>query len=490
MHIIFLNPQGNFDNNDSYWTMHPDFGGQLVYVKEIAVEMAKKGHTIDIVTRRFNDAAFPEFAPPFDSYDGVDNLRIVRIPCGPDKFLNKELLWEHLDEWTDNILAFYDNEQTTIDFATGHYGDGGLAAALIKQKRHIPYSFTGHSLGAQKFDKLNHDFTNLTELEATYHFTERIIAERTAIQASDRIFVSTAQERDEQYAHPLYAGTNHPSNPLSFVVAPPGANTTVFAPYWSATIEESTIDKIDATIARDIARDRSALPFVVLASRLDPKKNHLGLVEAYARDERLQARCNLLISLRGVPDAYQDYSMLKPSEITIIDAIMERIKTYDLSGNIMFISIDSQTELADTYRYIAKRGGVFCLTALYEPFGLAPIEAMSTGLPVAVTKYGGPSEVLKEDGRRFGVLLDVHDPAAIAAGLHVVFDQYDHYRNAGYQRVLAKYTWAATADTYLDAIQDVLANPRQATVEVPAYFRTHAEADLDRTFLLRTYNKE
>ena len=41
MHIIFLNPQGNFDKNDSYWTMHPDFGGQLVYVKEIASEMLR-----------------------------------------------------------------------------------------------------------------------------------------------------------------------------------------------------------------------------------------------------------------------------------------------------------------------------------------------------------------------------------------------------------------------------------------------------------------
>ena len=39
MHIVFLNPQGNFDRNDSYWTMHPDFGGQLVYVKEIAINL-------------------------------------------------------------------------------------------------------------------------------------------------------------------------------------------------------------------------------------------------------------------------------------------------------------------------------------------------------------------------------------------------------------------------------------------------------------------
>jgi sucrose-phosphate synthase len=41
MRILFLNPQGNFDKFDSYWTEHPDFGGQLVYVKEIASEISK-----------------------------------------------------------------------------------------------------------------------------------------------------------------------------------------------------------------------------------------------------------------------------------------------------------------------------------------------------------------------------------------------------------------------------------------------------------------
>ena len=30
MHIVFMNPQGNFDPKDSYLTEHPDFGGQLV----------------------------------------------------------------------------------------------------------------------------------------------------------------------------------------------------------------------------------------------------------------------------------------------------------------------------------------------------------------------------------------------------------------------------------------------------------------------------
>ena len=55
MHIAFLNPQGNFDPQDRYWTAHPDFGGQLVYVKEVALALGRMGHQVDILIRRIVD---------------------------------------------------------------------------------------------------------------------------------------------------------------------------------------------------------------------------------------------------------------------------------------------------------------------------------------------------------------------------------------------------------------------------------------------------
>lgn len=66
-HAAFLNPQGNFDPNDSYWTEHPDFGGQLVYVKEVSKALAKMGIKVDIITRQINDPDWPEFSSLYDS---------------------------------------------------------------------------------------------------------------------------------------------------------------------------------------------------------------------------------------------------------------------------------------------------------------------------------------------------------------------------------------------------------------------------------------
>ena len=482
MHVIFINPQGNFDNQDSYWTMHPDFGGQLVYVKEIATAMANLGHKIDIVTRFVDDKNFPEFNSEFDYYEGVENLRIIRIKAGPDNFLVKELLWPYLNEWTDNIIEFYEKEGSFFDFMTGHYGDGGLACAMLKQKTSIPYSFTGHSLGAQKIEKLGVNTSNLDKLDEKYHFSERILAERTAMLNSDLIFVSTEQERDEQYSHPLYKDiTNNFHTPLRFVVTPPGANTKVFEPMAGDNIIKGFAEVIENIINRDIDKERINLPFIISASRLDPKKNHIGLIKAFAKNSELNRRANLLISVRGIQNAFESYQNASKDELLILDEIFSVIKEYDLIGKICFMSINSQRELADTYRYMTKRKSIFTLTALYEPFGLAPIEAMSTGLPAVVTKYGGPSDVLFEEGEEFGVLIDAFDEIDIAKGLLKAFDNYDFFKSKGMKRVREKYTWEATAKKYLEAIINLEENLKQ--VKIDKYFTQPKENHLDKSIL-------
>jgi sucrose-phosphate synthase len=153
MHTLFFNPQGNFDKTDSHLTEHPDFGGQLVYVKEIAMAMVAAGHKVDIVTRRIIDPEWPEFSASIDYYnDHAPDLRIVRIPCGGDGFLAKEQLWDHLPEFVDETVKFYGRDLP--GFVTAHYADGGYCAALMQAATGLGFTFTGHSLGAHKLDKL------------------------------------------------------------------------------------------------------------------------------------------------------------------------------------------------------------------------------------------------------------------------------------------------------------------------------------------------
>lgn len=474
MHIAFLNPQGNFDSNDSYWTQHPDFGGQLVYVKEVAMAMAALGYKVDIVTRRIVDPEWPEFEASLDHYPGTQNVRILRLPCGPPGFLPKEKLWPYLgSEWVPNIIASYQQEGTLPDAFTTHYGDGGLAGALMKKETGIPFTFTGHSLGAQKMDKLGVTRENLAEIDGRFHFARRILAERASMNHAGRIITSTTQERMEQYAHPAYISAVDPADEARFAVIPPGVNRRIFSPT-PAPEDKAVGRRIQAALERDVSEDRRQLPLVVASSRLDAKKNHVGLVNAFALNQDLQASANLAIVVRGLEDPLHHYEALSPSEKTIMDQITGLMSSYDLWGKVTAFPLNSQPELAAAYRHLADRNSVFSLTALYEPFGLAPLEAMSCGLPAVVTQNGGPSESMREGEREFGLLVDPADPEDVACGLLRAIESEEAWRRlheAGMQRVLSRYTWDRTAEGYLSTIEDMLRGPAYAgEFPIPEYF--------------------
>lgn len=449
-HVAFLNPQGNFDHNDSYWTEHPDFGGQLVYVKEVSLALAKMGIRVDIITRQINDPDWPEFSDLYDSYPGCDNLRIIRLPFGGDRFLAKEKLWPHLKEYIDATTEFYDEEGSFPDFFTTHYGDGGLAGVLLKEKMETPFSFTGHSLGAQKMDKLNFSRENYNQLLKKFKFHNRIIAERLAMKFSNQIIVSTSQERMEQYSHPYYEGAVAVNNDEKFSVIPPGVNTDVF----DGSYSEKTAEMIDQYLERDIDNYRLQKPAIICASRLDQKKNHLALVEAFAGDQELQQKANLVITLRGIENPFEDYSSAAREEKEILDQIMEIIENNSLEGKVSMFPLGSQKELAECYGYLAERESIFSLTSFYEPFGLAPVEAMAAGLPAVVTKNGGQSEIMEDD--QYGILIDPEDPADIARGLKIITGKseiWKKYQKKARQRVESKYTWEQTAKRYLKAME-------------------------------------
>jgi sucrose-phosphate synthase len=442
MHIIFLNPQGNFDAADSHLAEHPDFGGQLVYVKEVAQAMSGLGHRVDIVTRRIEDPAWPEFAADVDTYqDFADNLRILRFPCGGPGFLDKERLWPHMGEFVDNFLAFYGDDLP--DFATAHYADGGYCAALAQYRAGIEFTFTGHSLGAQKLDNLVTPQVNMKDMEARFQFSRRIAAERLSMERSARIITSTSQERQEQYAHALYTGAIDPSQAARFAVIPPGVNGRVFTTE-NGDRDGAVHDALDTVMGTD------AGPAIVVSSRLDEKKNIIGVVHAYTGSQALRERAALVLCVRGVDDPYAEVENLAGPEQEVLKPILAAITDAGVRDKVRFFNIPSQGELAATYRYFARRGSVFALTSFYEPFGLAPIEAAACGLAPVATRNGGPTEIFADGS---GVLVDPFDVDDIARGLLRALDNHAGLSAKAIRRVREAYTWQRAAEAYLAVIE-------------------------------------
>jgi sucrose-phosphate synthase len=464
MHIGFLNPQGNFDENDSHISEHPDFGGQLIYVKQVALEIARKGHKVDIITRQIIDPKWSEFAELLGTYPGVDNLRIIRLPAGPKEFLRKELLWPHLvTDWVPNILEFYREEGGLPDAMTTHYGDGGVCGVLIEEKTGVPFTFTAHSLGAQKMDKMHVTPENLAQIDEEFHFGRRLIAERLSMNRSAVNITSTKQqERFQQYAHPAYRGAVDVDNDARFAVIPPGVDPSMFSTEARSPNEEATYELIQERLVRDISESRRNLPAILASSRLSPKKNTLGLVQAFAQSETIQERANLVIITAGLHNPLYEKAKDEQIEREVLVPIREVVKEKNLSGKISAFCLPDQWALAATYRFLAKRRSVFALVSLYEPFGLAPLEAAATGLPVVVTQNGGLSESLQDGNEEYGVLVDPADPVDIARGLERLLGDaqtWEHFARRAQQRVLNNYTWKATAEEYLALIEQIVSSP-------------------------------
>lgn len=201
-------------------------------------------------------------------------------------------------------------------------------------------------------------------------------------------------------------------------------------------------------------------------------------MQAFAHSQELQDRANLVIIAGGLADPLKDDSGAGTTEKEVLTAIRETVEEHNLWGKVSAFSVGPQPALAATYRYLAARGSVFALTALYEPFGLAPLEAAAAGLPVVVTQNGGPSESLREGDEDYGVLVDPEDPADIARGLELVLCDrtvWHKFALRGQERVQKRYTWARAAEGYLTQLDKILASPppqsRADLLPIPPYFQ-------------------
>jgi len=189
------------------------------------------------------------------------------------------------------------------------------------------------------------------------------------------------------------------------------------------------------------------LPPVFAMSRVDRVKNLPGLIEAYGRSEALRESANLVVmsSLTRVEESKDQ------EEIDQLRRMYDLIDYYQLDGSIRWCgSRLDKVETGEIYRLIADRGGVFAQPAFMETFGLTVIEAMSCGLPVVVTCFGGPAEIV-EHGIS-GEVVNPNDMDVMAEALQRIVTQLDlwqGYSEEGIARVNRAFHWRAHAERVL-----------------------------------------
>ena len=473
IHILLLSVHGLIRGRDLELGRDADTGGQTLYVVELARALAALPGVarVDLMTRRVVDASVSsDYAEPIESLG--PKARIVRIEAGPDGYLRKEELWDYLDSFADNALAYLRAEGRSPDIVHSHYADAGYVGTRLANLLGVPLVHTGHSLGRVKRRRLLASGLKRDIIETRYNMARRIEAEELTLGAAELVITSTANEIEEQYG--LY---DH-YQPEQMQVVPPGTDLQRFTPPDGS--------EANAPIATEVTRFLAEpdKPMILALSRPDERKNIATLVRAYGESTELQAMANLVI-VAGNRDDIRD---LDSGAQSVLSDLLLDIDRHDLYGKVAYPKHHRREEVPILYRLVAASGGVFINPALTEPFGLTLIEAAASGLPIVATFDGGPRDIIGNCHN--GYLIDPLDPDAMAAALIEVLKDHanwEHLAREGLRGVQWHYSWQAHAERYLTALQPLLQQQRPSRAKParrPMLYHDRAIfTDLDQNLL-------
>lgn len=428
-----------------------DTGGQTKYVLELAANLSKykEVEKVEIVTRWINDKNLStDYAIPIEKVN--DKFDIVRIRCGGGKYIRKELLWNHLEEFIDKSIKYLKPKNRLPDFIHSHYADAGYVCTELSKFFGLPFIHTSHSLGRDKQKKLLENGLSPEMIEKRYKMEKRISAEEQIYFNADMIVTSTTQEIENHII-------NYPDiSDSKFRVIPPGLNLDKFFPY----NEERTFDKQTTMLMKQINREFLKFftnvdkPLILTLCRPDKRKNISGLIRAYGEDKRLQKKANLAI-YAGIRE---DIQTMEDNEREVLTEILLLMDKYNLYGKMAVPKKhDTDIEVPELYRIAARTGGVFVNASLSETFGLTLLEASASGLPVVATKDGGPRDII--NNCQSGIKVDVADHANIAKALNKILDEkklWKQYSVNGINNVKKYYTWQSHTVKYLKEAKSIL----------------------------------
>jgi glycosyltransferase involved in cell wall biosynthesis len=225
-----------------------------------------------------------------------------------------------------------------------------------------------------------------------------------------------------------------------------------------------TVDRVVAT-CRDEVRELTALgadprrvgvvPCGVDVDRFTPEG------PAAARHRPRVVTVGRLVPRKGIDDVIRALAVVPDAELVVAggppadrlgrDREARRLRglaaTLDVADRVTLLGA---VDRADMPALLRSATLVAC-TPWYEPFGIVPLEAMSSGVPVVATAVGGMLDTVV-DGRT-GVLVPPRDPSSLAQTFRALLDDPQRRARmgaAGRRRAERHYHWDAVSEATLD----------------------------------------
>jgi len=401
-----------------------DSGGMNVYVRELARELGRRGHEVDVFTRwrEKDDPRIQSLGP---------NARVVHIESGPMGYWPKMDVYEHLDEFTRALEAQVAAEGRRYDLIHSHYWLSAEVARTLAPKWRVPRIQMFHTLGLVKREVMDEDLDG--ESDVRIAIERRAVKESAAVVAASQIEVGELLDLYEADRARLH-------------IIPCGVDPSVFRP----------MRQVDAREA--LGRDQCER-LVLFVGRIEQIKGIDVLLRAFGllffRHPELRNDVCLLV-VGGALDPNDD-----APEMEKIVELRRLVHQHRMEANVSFVGSLDQPTLAKYY----AAADICAVPSLTESFGLVALEAMACGTPVVGTRVGG-LQTLIEDGQS-GVLVPAGDYQALADAIALVLTDPRlrmHLAHGARDRA-EHYTWRKVGEQIEALYAKVLADSSRA-VEV------------------------
>jgi D-inositol-3-phosphate glycosyltransferase len=386
-----------------------DFGGQNVYVAQVARHLAAMGDQVDVFTRK-DQESLPEIL------EWENRVRVIHVPAGPPEYVRKEELLPFMAAFRDYLIAFM--EAQSYDLIHANFWMSGWVAAELKKRLNIPFVMTFHALGRVRrvHQKNADDFPD-----------ERFAIEDRLVIEADHLIAECPQDREDLIQ--LYH-----ANPAKISLAPCGFDPAELWPMDKAA-----------------ARRRLGLPvrgrIILQLGRMVPRKGVDNAIRGLAQLIQQHQQPAELVIVGG------DSENGDPAHTPELGRLLKIAQEKGVAEHVRFVGRKTRSVL----RYFYSAADVFVSTPWYEPFGITPVEAMACGTPVIGSSVGG-IKFSVVDGET-GFLVQPNQPEELACRMAQLFNSpalARRFRRQAVQRANELFTWEKVTATLAEIYERVL----------------------------------
>lgn len=393
-------------------------GGMNVYVRDLSRELSRRGIYVDVYTRS-QDPSISRITKL------AERGRVIHAKAGPQRPYNKNLVYNYLDEFVDEVAAQAEVDSVTYDLIYSHYWLSGLAAASLRPLWQAPIVQMFHTLAEMK--------NRVAQTPAEREPEQRVNCEGEVMRFADQLIAATPLEKNQMTW--LYGADSD-----KIAVIPPGVDLHRFKP----------MDRQEARRYVGVPPEHRMLLFV---GRIQPLKGIDILMRALAIVKQREPALaqNVCVSIIG-GDPNPD-SEIERAEFDRLESLRAELGISDL---VTFRGAKEQ----DTLVYYYAAAEMVVMPSHYESFGMVAIEAMACGTPVIASDVGGLSFSI-EDGYN-GFLVPGRNPNALANKI-ILLLKYPILRDQLSEQArawVAGYSWVNIAAELLEIFERVSAKYR------------------------------